>query len=291
MRRLFTALVVASTFVAGPRAQDSPLPEPAAFLAGVRAHMRTDRTLLSQYTYLERRRNISVSLFGRVRTGPEQLFEVYPAVDPGESYRRLIEVAGQPRDPRELARDDQKFQNNVLEGLRKREQESDGDRAKRLQREDRVRREEDATLDDLFRIYRMTLVERQHRDGRPMIVVDFVPIPGIAARTGETRFMKKLKGRAWVSEPDFELARVEYEMVEDVSIAGGLAGRIHKGTKGSTERRFVNNEVWLPAEERLTGSGRVLLRRIRFDNVVTYSGYRKFSVATDSLFILPNQKR
>ena len=100
--------------------------------------------------------------------------------------------------------------------------------------------------------------------------------------------MKKIKGRAWISEDDYQVARVQIEMLDDLSIRGFL-GKLYKGTTASFERRKINDEVWLPAEARFNGSGRALVRKFHIDTVIEYSNYRKFSVQTDTEFALPKR--
>jgi len=269
-----------------PAAQDRPLPDPPTFLAQVRAHLRTDRTLLSQYTYLERRRDIHMSKLGKVELGVDQVLQVYPGLDPADTYRRLIQVDGKPRDPRELENEDRKHQKHVLDELHKREHESAADRTRREQRAAKERRDEEETLDDLMRVYAFALVERQVRDGRAMIVVSFTPKPDAAPKTDDGKLMRKIRGRAWVSESDQQVARVEFEMLEDLSL-GVVLGKLYKGTTGSAERRKVNNEVWLPSEARFNGSGRALVRKFHLETVVEFSDYKKFSVDTDTAFKIP----
>jgi len=280
-------VTVAVLALAGvPAAQDRPLPDSSSFLAQVRAHLRTDRALLSQYTYLERRREIRLTKLGKVELGAQQLFQVYPGVDPDDTYRRLIEVDGKPRDPRQVEADDKKHQKRVLDELQKREHESAADRARRAQRDVKDRRDEDEMLDDLMRVYTFTLVERQIRNGRPMIVVAFTPRRDAAPKSDDGKLMTKVKGRGWVSESDFEVARVEFEMLDDVPF-GLVLGKIYKGTTGSLERRKVNDEVWLPAEARFNGSGRALVRKFHLETVIEFSDYKKFSVDTDTAFKIP----
>jgi hypothetical protein len=137
-----------------------------------------------------------------------------------------------------------------------------------------------------MRVFTFTLVERQIRDGRTMIVVAFTPRPDAAPKTDDGQTMKKVKGRAWISEPDHQVARVEFEMLEDIAL-GLFLGKVYKGTTASFERRLVNDEVWLPVEVRFKGSGRALVRKFQIETVVQYSGYKKFSVATDTAFKLP----
>ena len=56
---------------------------------------------------------------------------------------------------------------------------------------------------------------------------------------------------------------------------------LNKGAKGIVLRRRVNNEIWLPAEERFSGTGRLLLLKgLRVELVSGFSDYRKFTVDT-----------
>jgi len=267
-------------------AQDRPLPASEPFLSQVRAHLQTDRQLLSQYTFHEREAEIHLSKLGKLTTGQVKTYEVYPGLDPDDTYRRLTEVDGKPRDPAELEREDRKHQKHVLDELNRREHERADDREKRLRREEEARRDVDAWIDDVFRVYTFALVERQQLDGHSTVVVDFVPRPDAAPKTDDGNDMEKVKGRAWISEDDFQVARVDIEMLEDLSVKGFLA-RLCKGTTASYERRQVNNEVWLPAEMRLNLSGRALIRKFHIETVVQYFDYRKFSVKTDTGFALP----
>src|SRR5262249_52952383 len=163
------------------------------FLAQARAHLQTDRQLLSQYTYLERETKIHLSKFGAVTTGPVQVFEVYPGLEPDDTYRRLIEVDGKRRDPADLEKEDRRRQKHVLEELERRRREDPGARERRLQREAKEHHQDEETLDDLLRVYRFTLVERQTIDGHPVIVIDFVPRPNAAPKTDDGKDMTKVK--------------------------------------------------------------------------------------------------
>ena len=277
-------------FLAQPRlaAQDQPLPDLDVLVAKARAHVRSDRDLLSQYTYLERRADIHLSALAKVATGPLKVYQVYPGADGIQTYRRLIEVDGMPVPQIELDKQDRDRRREVLDALARREHESPRDREKRLARREKLRADEQQAIDELFQLYTFAIVGRESIDGHPAIAVDFVPKPNIVPRTDEGKLMKKVKGRVWVSEADYEVARVQAEMLDDVSVMGFL-GKLYKGTTASFERRKVNNEIWLPARARFDGSGRALIRKFRIDTVVEYSDYRKFSVETDTTFAIPKQ--
>src|SRR5216683_424975 len=136
--------------------QTRPLPDSASFIAQARAHLKTDRELLSHYTFHERQAEIHLTKLGKLTTGAVKVYELYPGLDPDDTYRRLIEIDGKPRDPAELDKEDRKHRERILEELRKREHESPADREKRLRREEKRRLETEAALDDLLRVYNFT---------------------------------------------------------------------------------------------------------------------------------------
>jgi hypothetical protein len=289
----WTRAVIAGLWLLAPAtpapvcAQERPLPDLEPFLSQARSHLRTDRQLLSQYTFRERETELRLTKFGKLTTGPMKVYEVYPGLDPDDSYRRLVEVDGKPRDLVALERDDRQHQKRVLEEVGRRERETASDREKRLRREVKERREHEDLLDDLYRAYTFTIVARQPIDGNSTVVVDFHPRPNAIAKTDEGKNLRKMKGRAWISEDDYELARVEVEMLEDLSVRGFLA-KLYMGTTASFERRKINGEAWLPTEISIKASGRALIRKFHIDMVVRYSDYRKFSVQTDTEFALPH---
>jgi hypothetical protein len=282
------AVGVALGIVAGTTssAQTNGLPAQEPFLARARAHLQTDRQLLSQYTYRQRETEIHLSKLGKLTTGAVKVYEVYPGLEPEDTYRRLIEVDGKPRDRGELEKEDRKHQKSVLDELASRSREDTKDREARLRREAQGRDDVKQWIDDLFRVYTFTLVERQTIAGHATVVVEFTPRSDAAPKSDEGKDLRKVKGRAWISEDDYQLVRVEIEVLDDLSVKGFLA-KLYKGTTASYERRQVNDEIWLPAEIRLNLLGRALVRKFHVETVTEYSDYRKFGVTTDSEFALP----
>jgi hypothetical protein len=102
--------------------------------------------------------------------------------------------------------------------------------------------------------------------------------------------MRHFAVRAWISETDHELVRVDAEAIQTLSIGFGLLARIHKGTRLSFERRKVNGEAWLPARSSYAGSARVgLVRTLRRQGISEYSSYRKFAVDASEDYSLPGE--
>jgi hypothetical protein len=100
--------------------------------------------------------------------------------------------------------------------------------------------------------------------------------------------MQKFACRAWVSESDYELVRLDAESIDTLSMGFDVLARLQKGSQLSFLRRKVNGEVRLPASVSYSGGVRVgLLRMLRRSGTLEFSGYRKFTVDTASTYQPP----
>lgn len=254
----------------------APLPDVSAFAAQVRARLRSDRALQAQYTFMERREEISVSKLGKVKDGPVKVYEVYPSEDPGNLYKRLVSVDGKPLTAAELARNDAVHQKDILARLN----ESPPQKAKRAREAAKERAEEQREIDEIFAVYDITLVRREIVNGHPTILAALEPRGTYKPRLDEGKVMKKIRARAWIHETEYQIVRVEIEALEDIGFGLGVVGKIYKGTVGEFVRTKVNGEVWLPARARFTAKGRAFFRKFAIDSVTEWSDYKKFSVST-----------
>jgi hypothetical protein len=283
MRPLLISLLL---LVAAVPAQERPLPDYNAFAAQVKKHLATDEERQSGYMFLERRTEQKLDGDGKLTSEAVKVYEVYPGLPGEERYRRLIEENGRQLVADKLARQDAERQKEVQEYTKTQASESRREKADR--EHDKARRRYAEAIDDLFRIYDIRLVRRERIDSHETIFATLEPKPDVVPKTDDGKIMRHFKARAWVSESDFEIVRVEVEAVRDLSFGLGLLARVHKGTVASYERRKVNDEVWLPAKVTWTASGRMLLvRRLRLRGVSEFSGYRKFTVDTSTTYARP----
>ena len=277
---VFVNLILAASLVTAggqlPHAE-APLPELTAFVASVRARLRSDRALQAQYTFLERREEVTMSKLGKVKDGPVKVYEVYPSIEPGNTYKRLISIDGTPLSAAELEKNDKLHQKHLLERMN----ETPEKKAKRERDEAKERAEEQRAIDELFALYEITLVRREVVDGHPTILAALEPRPGYKPRTDDGKVMKKIRARAWIHETEYQIVRVEVEALENIGYGMGVIGKIYKGTEGEFVRKKVNGEVWLPAKARLVAKGRALFRKFAIDSVTEWWDYKKFSVKTN----------
>ena len=255
---------------------DPPLPDKDHFVAEVRTRLRFDRALQANYTFLERRQEIEISKLGKVSADVTKTYEVYPSVDPGFTYKRLIAVNGTPIPADELARNDEKHRKDL-----ERVAASPSEQAKQRRDAEQNQREEREAIDEAFRVYTIEMIGRESVAGYPTIVGTLEPRPEYRPRSDDGRMMKRFRARVWIHEFDYQLVKADLQSVDDVTIGWGIVGRLHKGARVSMERTKVNDEVWLPARLRITGTGRALMfRGFRLDALTQWSDYKKFSVNT-----------
>lgn len=84
---------------------------------------------------------------------------------------------------------------------------------------------------DLLSRFSFTLIGRETVEGRPALVLDFVP----AARQPhehnlKDRFMNQAAGRVWVDEADWYVRRVALHLAHEVDVVGGLVGAVRAFT-------------------------------------------------------------
>src|SRR5262245_16424502 len=127
-----------------------PLPELAPFLQEVRKHLRSDRLLLSQYTYVEKNVEKQLDDKGNVKKTDTEIYEVYPSLEEGQTYSRLVEKNGKPVPAGEIEKQDRQHDKKVRERVRKLEREGVSERDKRLAKEAEEKRKEEETIDELF---------------------------------------------------------------------------------------------------------------------------------------------
>jgi hypothetical protein len=279
MRPLVLALLFALTL----SAQERPLPDFQTFAAEVRRHLATDEERQSGYMFNERRIEQKVDGNGRPTSESVKVFEVYPGLPGEERYRRLVEENGRRISADKMAEQDKDREQEVQSYVKT--QASESRRQKAAREHEKARRRYEAAIDDLFRVYDIRMVRREPIDGHATIFATLEPKESVRPETDDGKIMQKFKARAWVSESDYELVRVEVEAIRDLSFGMGLLARVHKGTVATYERRKVNNEVWLPAKVTWTASGRLLLlRRLRLRGISEFSGYRKFNVDTSTTY-------
>jgi hypothetical protein len=289
MYRLAAAIASCSLAVALEAGQ-RPLPDPRAFLQETRKRLSTAEEREALYMYVETRRERELDEHGRTRKESVQVFESYPGL-PGESrWDRKVVDEGRAVDADELAEQDRERQQHVEEYLRRVAQNPNKERARQAEKRAEERRELSKMLDEMERIYDFRMAGREALDGHDTIVFALTPRADAKPRTREGRLMHKLAGRVWISESDYEVARIDVETLDTILVGWGIVARVHKGARARYERQKVNGEVWLPVTFSYAATARVgLVKLLRRSLLAEYSRHRRFDVHTAESYVLPGR--
>jgi len=272
-------------------AQEKPLPDLQVFLAQARTKLQTDNARQRSYIYVETQHERKLDGSGRVRSESVKVVESYPPL-PGEDERweRVLEENGRLRTESELARQDADRRKTAEAVAKQLSTQTPADRAKAARAAEQERIEALARINDIFLVYDIRMAGRERIDGLDTIALVLEPKPGARPATREGKWMVYFRCRAWVSETDHELVKLNVEAIRSANIGFGLLARMNTGTEMTFTRRFVNNEVWLPARADYTVRARVLmLKRYLQGGTIEFSNYRKFTVDTTTTIATPPQ--
>src|SRR5713101_5594087 len=222
------------------------------------------------YTYIDREVQNNLDGKGKTKSTEVKTYEILEIY--GAQVQRLIEKDDKPLDAKAEAKEEEKNQ-KIID---KRKNESDEDRRKREEKEVKEREDGRKFVREVADAYDFKLVGTEEVGGREAWVIDGEPRPGFEPHMKESKFLCKFHGRVWIDKGDLQLAKMDIEAIDTVSL-GWVLARIHKGTRVMLEQTRVNDEVWLPRHLTFKLDARVaLLKGFNIDGDQEYRDYRKF---------------
>jgi hypothetical protein len=235
------------------------------------------------YTFLQRVELRRLDSQGRLKSSEVKTYDV--TLQEGTPYQQLVQKDDRPLPAVEQRRERESFAKSIAE----RRQETAAERASRLSAyEGRPdwQREAWQELPDAFEF---TLVGDGSLDGRSVFIIEAMPRQGYQPRSRTARLFRSLKGRFWVDQQDYQLVKVEAEVIDTISV-GLFLVRVAKGSRATLELTRVNDGVWLPDRLQVFASARLgLLMAFRFEQRVDYSRYSP--VPADARTIEPAEGR
>ena len=249
-----------------------PLPEPGPFFAEFRKTLRSDQTLLGQYTYTDKETHITLDSNGHVKDTEVSVYQILHGNRLEDRYRRLISRNGVPVNEQELAKRDRQEEERENKAKEKSDRQSDKSKENRKEQE---------ILDDIFAMYQVQLLQREPVGNVSTILITFAPKPNYKPRTSEGKILQHISGRAWISEEDHQLAKLETQVNDPISIGAGILAKLQRGSTLNFERRKINDEIWLPVKVEVNLNARLLLfKGFNFRQIDEYSDHKKYTVDT-----------
>ncbi len=222
------------------------------------------------YTYIARQVQNKLDGKGQTKSTEVKTYEVLEIY--GEQVQRLIAKDDKPLEGKDAAKEEEKIQ-KIID---KRKNESEQDRRKREEKE--VKEQEDGRkfVREVADAYDFTMLGTELVGGREAWVFQGEPRPGFEPHMKESKFLSKFHGRVWIDKSDLQMAKLDVEALDTVSV-GWVLARVHKGTRFMIEQTRVNEEVWLPRYLTFRVDARVaLVKGFKVDGEETFRDYRKF---------------
>jgi hypothetical protein len=229
---------------------------------------------LRDYTYTERAVNSKLDGKGVVKSTEAKTYDILEIY--GEQVQRLTEKDDKPLSQKEDEKEDEKIQ-KIID---KRKNESESERKKRLEKEEKEREDERRFVLEVADAYNFKLVGSEMLGGRDAWVIDGEPRPGYEPHMKDAKYLPKFHGRVWIDKSDLQLAKMDVECLDTISLGLFLA-RFHKGSRLMLEQTRVNDEVWLPLKLTAKVDVRLaLLKNFDVDVEQSFRDYKKFRTTT-----------
>lgn len=122
----------------------------------------------------------------------------------------------------------------------------------------------------------------EQRGGLELSKYAMSPNPRFKPTSRFTSIFPKVHGFVWIADNSQELARIEGEVTDDISI-GLFLGKIYKGSHFMQERYEVQTGLWLPSFSQYDFDGRKFFSGFSIHERTFYSDYRYIGPPKEAL--------
>ncbi|MGC1414526.1 MAG: hypothetical protein WA817_04545 [Candidatus Acidiferrum sp.] len=147
------------------------------------------------------------------------------------------------------------------------------------------RKERDELIEATRVAFLYTFVSTESRDGRLLYKYKMAPNPAYKPTSRATSIFAKIHGFVWIDPVAGQLARVEGEVMEDISIGLFLA-KIYKGSHFMQEQYEVQPGLWMPTFSQYDFDGRKLFSSISIHEKTFYSQYHRIGPPKEALAMI-----
>ncbi|HEY6946450.1 MAG TPA: hypothetical protein VI431_15025 [Candidatus Acidoferrum sp.] len=143
-------------------------------------------------------------------------------------------------------------------------------------------KDRNALIDATRDAFLFTFVGREPRGEDMLAKYEMTPNPAFKPTSRFTSIFPKVHGYVWIDEKSGELARIEGDVTENISIALFL-GKIYKGSHFMQERYEVRPGLWMPTFSQYDFDGRKLFSGFSIHERTFYSNYRYIGPPKEAL--------
>jgi hypothetical protein len=265
--------VAAQSAVPVPASEPAVAPEPSKLLDRVITNQKKDEAALDLYERLERletRKNASDPVLASIK-----IARVIPS---GTGMDKIpVKANGHPSDVEAYRARLESLERALALIVNNNRPQRDA-----LEKYAKKRKDRNDLIDAARKAFNFTFVAREPRDGRLLAKYEMIPNPAFKPTSRLTSIFPKVHGYVWIDEEAGELARIEGEVTEDISIALFL-GKIYKGSHFMQERYEVLPGLWQPSFSQYDFDGRKLFSGFSMHERTFYSNYRYIGAPKEAI--------
>lgn len=124
---------------------------------------------------------------------------------------------------------------------------------------------------------------RETSNGRRLAKFALEPNPAFKPASRNTSLLTRVRATLWLDESAGQLARVEAEIIRDISFGGGVLGKVYRGGRFVMEQAEVAPGVWLPTRYEYNFEGRKFLFGFELHELTEASRYRRIGPPKEAL--------
>ncbi|HET6929803.1 MAG TPA: hypothetical protein VFI45_05750, partial [Candidatus Acidoferrum sp.] len=150
---------------------------------------------------------------------------------------------------------------------------------------ERRKKERNDLIDSTRKAFLFTKLGEEMRGDRVLIKYEMTRNPAFKPSTRNEMLFSKVRGTLWIDKETSELAKIEGEVTEDITLALFLA-KVYRGSYFMQERYELAPGVWLPTYQQYDFDGRKFVVPFSIHERTFYTQYRRVGPPADAVEIV-----
>jgi hypothetical protein len=150
---------------------------------------------------------------------------------------------------------------------------------------ERRKKERNELIDATRKAFVFTKIGEETRGDRVLVKYEMKRNPSFKPSTRNEMLFSKVRGTLWIDKETSELAKIEGEVTEDISLALFLA-KVYRGSYFMQERYEMAPGVWLPTYQQYDFDGRKFVVPFSIHERTFYTQYRHVGPPSEAVQIV-----
>jgi hypothetical protein len=151
-----------------------------------------------------------------------------------------------------------------------------------LEKYAKKKHDRDDLIDATRKAFLFTYIGEEQRGDRLLAKYAMAPNPAFKPASRFTSIYPKVRGFVWVDEEAAQLARIEGDVTEDISVGLFLA-KVYKGSHFMQERYEFSPGLWLPSFSQYDFDGRKFFSMFSIHERTFYTNYKRLGSPAETL--------